>query len=74
MRQAEARRDPGGWADSPVDPGRDHSLDTLGLGQPLERRLIVERDDCPPIGVAKARRGGVAIDRDHEEASRARRS
>jgi hypothetical protein len=49
-------------------------MDALGLGQPLERRLVVERDDCPPIGVAKAWRCGVAIDRDHEEASRARRS
>ena len=74
MRQTKAGRYPGRGADSPVDPGRDHPVHALGLGQPLERRLVVERDDRPPIGVAKARRRGVAIDRDHEDASRTRRS
>ncbi len=51
-----------------VDAGRDHAVHLLGRRQPVDRRLVLDRHDRPPVRVAEARRGRIAIDRDHVEA------
>jgi hypothetical protein len=70
MRQAEAVGDPSCGPDRPVCSRRNHAVDPLGLREPLQRRLVLDGDDCPPVGVAEARRPGIAVDGDHEEAAR----
>ncbi len=67
MRQPEPGGDPGRDGDGVVAAGRDDPVDLLGAGEPLDRRLVLDRDDRAPVGVAKARRGGVAVGRDDGE-------
>ena len=62
-----------GDRDRPVDPRRDDPVHLLGRGQSLHRRLVLDRDDRPSVGIAETRRGGVAIDGDHVQAALARR-
>ncbi len=70
MREREPLRDARGHRDGPVDPRRDHAVDPLGLGEPFDARLVLGRDDRPAVGERESRRGGIAVDRDHEEVER----
>ena len=54
-------------ADRPVDPRRDHAVDALGLGEPLDPRLVLGRDDRAAVREREAGRAGIAVDRDHEQ-------
>ena len=63
MALGDARGDP----DRPVDPGRDHALDALGVGEALDALLVLGRDDRPPVRVLEPGRRRVAVERDHEE-------
>ena len=74
MGEAVARCDARSRADGQFAPRGDHSVDALGIGEALQRGLVVERDDRSPIGEAKAGRRGVAVDGDHEEVALARRA
>jgi hypothetical protein len=74
VREAVARRDARGRTDGQFAPRGDHSFDALGLGEALQRGLVVERDDRPPVGEAEAGRRGIAVDRDHEQIACAGRS
>ena len=68
MRQAEPLGDPGRDRDRVVGAGRDHAVDLLGPREPLDRRLVLDRDDRAPVGVAKAGRGRVAVGGDDGQA------
>lgn len=67
MRQPKTRGDSRGHRCA--GGGADHAVDAAGLGEPLERRLVVERKESPPLGQSKAGRTGVGVDRDHEQAA-----
>ena len=71
MRQPEAAGDSSCNRDRPVDPGRDQPVDALGAGEALDAGLVLGGDDGAPVGVAEARRGGVAVDGDHVQLARA---
>ncbi len=71
--EAQPLGDARGNGDRPADPGSDHSVDPLRLGQPLDRRLVLDGDDRAPVRVAEPGRRGVAVDRDHEQAAPASR-
>ena len=71
VREREPLRDAGRDGDRPVDPGRDHAVDPLGLREPLDPRLVLGRDDRAAIREREAGRGGIAVDRDHEQVQRA---
>jgi hypothetical protein len=74
VREAVARCDARSGTDGQFAPRGDHSVDALGLGEALQRGLVVERDDGSPIGEAEAGRRGIAVDGDHEQIARAGRS
>lgn len=73
MRQPLALGDARSDSDRPVDARRDDAVDALRLGQLGDTLLVLGGDDRPPIRVLKAGRTRVAIERDHEEPSLARR-
>ena len=52
---AEPLRDARGDPDGPVDARRDHAVDALGLGEPLDAGLVLGRDDRAPVGEREAR-------------------
>jgi hypothetical protein len=72
MRECKPFRDPGGDADRPVDPGRDHAVDALGLRQLRDPGLVLRREDRAAVREREPRGGRVAIDRDREEVERPR--
>ena len=72
VRQREPLRDPRRDPDRPVDARSDHAVDALGLGEPLDAGLVLGRDDRAAVREREARRGGIAVDRDHEQVARAR--
>src|SRR5690348_9317373 len=67
MRDAEALRDPGGDPDRVIGAGRDEAVHLLRAREPVDRRLVLDRDDRPPVGVAEARRRRVAVGRDDRQ-------
>jgi hypothetical protein len=67
MGEPKPVRDPRRDPDRPVVGRRDHSVDALGLGQPVQRRLVLERDQRAPVGVPEAGSGCVAIDRHYHQ-------
>jgi hypothetical protein len=67
VRQADPVGDARGDRDRPVDPGRDDPVDVLRRDQPVDLRLVLDRDDRPAVGEAKAACGRVAIDGDDEQ-------
>jgi len=69
--QAEAVRDPRRRRD--CRPEADYAVDVLRLGEPLERGLVVGRQDRPAVGEPEARSGGVAVGDDQEQAPGSRR-
>ena len=73
MGKTELGGDPRRDRHRPVDPGRNHSVHLLGRGQPLERRLVLRRDQRAPIGERKAGRRRIAIGGDHVQPAPARR-
>ena len=73
MRDAQPRGDPSCGSDGLVGPGRDHAVDSFGLGKALERRLVVDGHDCAAVRVRESGRGRVAVDRDHEQPAGSRR-
>ena len=51
----------------PVDARSDDPLDALGRGEALDAVLVLGRDDRSPVGVPEPGRGGVSVERDHEQ-------
>ncbi len=64
----EARGDPHG----PVRAGRDDAVDPVSARQPVDSGLVLRRDDGAGVGVAEARRCGIAIDCEHVQVALAR--
>ena len=62
-----AGRDP----NRPVDARRDDPVHALGGGEPVDRLLVLGRDERPLVGEWKARRRRIAVGGDHVEAARA---
>ncbi len=60
-------------ADGKVDARRDDALDPLRGGQPVDRVLVLDGDDRPPVGVAEAWSGRIAIDGDDVDTALLRR-
>jgi hypothetical protein len=73
VRQGQALGDPRRDGDGPVDPRRDQAVDPLGPREPLDARLVLGGDDRAPVGVAKAGRGRLAVERDHVQLACPRR-
>ena len=73
VRQAEPLRDAGRDADGVVGAGRDEPVDLLGAREPVDRRLVLDRHDRPPVGVAEPGGGRVAVGRDEGQAAAAGR-
>jgi hypothetical protein len=67
MRDSAPRRDPGRDRDGPVDARRDHAVDPLRRGQPLDAALVLGRDDRAAVDEGEAGRSGIAVDCDREE-------
>ena len=73
MPKVVAGRGARGQPDGEVDARRDDALDLLRCGQPVNGVLVLDGDDRPPVGVAEARSGRIAIDGDDVDASLLRR-
>ena len=56
-----------------VGAGGDHAVDLLGACEPVDRRLVLDRDDRAAVGVAEPRRRGVAVGRDDVQPAGPRR-
>ena len=67
MRQVVPRRDACGDRDGKVDPGRDDAPDLLRRRQPVDRRLVLDRDDRPPVRMTEPGRRRVTVDGDDVE-------
>ena len=67
MRQADPARDPGRDPDGPVRPGRDDPVDVPRTREPVDRVLVLGREDRPLVREGEPDRLGVAVDRDHED-------
>jgi hypothetical protein len=70
VRQHEPFRDPRRDRDRPVDSGRNEAVDPLGGGEPVELRLVLDRDDCAAVCAGEPGRRGIAVGGDHVEAAR----
>jgi hypothetical protein len=68
MRKAEPGRDARRDRDREVDARRDDAVDSLGAGEPVDGRLVLDGDDRAPVGEAEPGRERVAIDGDDVEA------
>jgi hypothetical protein len=66
MRQGEPRGNPCSDRDRVVGAGRHDPVDLFGSGQAFDRRLVLDRDDRPPVCVPEARRRRIAVGCDHE--------
>ncbi len=66
---SDARRD----RDGKVDAGSDHAVHLLGCGEPVDRGLVLDGHDRPPVRVREAERRGIAVDGDDVKAARLRR-
>ena len=73
VRQPQPFGDPCGDRDRPVDARRDQPVDALGACEPFDPGLVLRRDDRAAVGVAKARSGRIAVERDHMQLTRTRR-
>ena len=69
MRQVVPRRDACGDRDRKVDPGSDDAADLLRRRQPVDRRLVLDRDDRPPVRMTESGRRRVTVDGDDVEAA-----
>ena len=67
VRQAEPGGDAGGARDGVVGAGGEQAVDLLGPGEPLDRGLVLDRDDRAPVGLAEAGGGRVAVGGDDGE-------
>ncbi len=72
MRQPRMLRDARCHADRPVGPGRDDAVDPQRAHEPLDRRLVLGREDAAPVGEREPGRTGIAIDHGDPQAARTR--
>ena len=72
MRQPGMLRDPRGDADRPVRARRDDPVDPERPDEPLDRGLVLGREDAAPVGEREPGRAGVAIDHGQPEPARTR--
>jgi translation initiation factor 2B subunit (eIF-2B alpha/beta/delta family) len=70
VAQAEAGGDPRGDGGG-LAARAENAVDASGIGEPLERGLVVRRQDRPAVREPEARRVRVAVDGDHVEPARA---
>jgi hypothetical protein len=73
MRQACPFRNPRRDGDRPVRAGRDDAVDPEGPDEPLDRRLVLGREDAAAVGEPEPGSAGIAIDHGDPEAARTRR-
>ena len=73
MPKVVASRGAGGQPDWEVDARRDDALHTLRCGQPVNRVLVLDGNDRPPVRVAEAGSGRIAIDGDDVDTALLRR-
>ena len=62
MREPGALGDPRRDADRPVGAGRDQPFDAERPDEPLDRRLVVRREDAAPVGETKPEGRRVPVD------------
>ena len=55
--------------DREVDPRSDDAADLLRRGQPVDRRLVLDRHDRPPVRMAEPGRRRITVDGDDVEAA-----
>jgi hypothetical protein len=67
VRKSEPFGDPGRDRNRPVDSRRDDPVDPLGRREPVDLRLVLDRDDRAAVGEPKSGGGRVAVDGDDEE-------
>jgi hypothetical protein len=72
MRQAELRGHARRNGDRPVGARGDHSVGRERRREPLDRRLVLGRDDATAVGERKPGRRGVAVDDRRPDAVRPR--
>jgi hypothetical protein len=73
VREPGALRESCGDADRPVRAGRDDPSDPERADEPLDRRLVLGREDAAAIGEVEAGRRRIAVDHGDPEAARTRR-
>ena len=73
VREAEALGDPRADADRPVGARRDDPVDVERVGEPLDRRLVLRREDAAAVGEPEAGRCRVAVDDGEPEPAPTRR-
>src|SRR5207248_3843932 len=59
--QADALGDPRCRRSRPVDRRGHHAVDRLGQREPLECRVVLQRQDRPPVRIAEAGRPRVTV-------------
>jgi hypothetical protein len=69
MGQVVPRRDACCDRDREVDPRSDDPTDPLSGSQPVDRRLVLDRHDRPPVRMAEPRRRRIAVDGDDVQAA-----
>jgi hypothetical protein len=62
MRQGCALGDAGRDRDRPVGARRDEPVDVECGDEPLDRRLVLRREDAAAVGVPEPGRRGIAVD------------
>ena len=73
MRQPGVLGDPRGDAHRPVRPRGDDPVDPERAHEPLDRGLVLGREDAPPVGEREPGRARIAIDHAQPEAACTRR-
>jgi hypothetical protein len=73
MREAEPGGDTRGHADRPVRARGDDPVHRLGTGEPLNRLIVLRRDDRSLVGEGEARRVRVRVGDEDLEPARTRR-
>jgi hypothetical protein len=69
MGQVVPRGDAGGDRNREVDPRSDDPIDPLRRSQPVDRRLVLDRHDRPPVRIAEPGRCRIAVDSDDVQAA-----
>ena len=67
MHEADPACHTGCDPDGPVRPGRDDPVDVPRAREPVDRVLVLGRQDRPLVREGEPDRLGVAVDRDHED-------
>ncbi len=69
MRKVVSRGDACGDRDRKVDPGSDDTADLLRRGEPVDRRLVLDRHDRAPVRMTETGRRRITVDGDDVEAT-----